>query len=421
MIALHKENAGWIARRLRTEVHSGLPLEEVIEIINEVRRNGDDAIIRFEEMFDGVKLSRDSIAVDPSEIDRAVKALPVDLLRSIRTCIERLEQVERKFMEGLVKEVKIEFDSVAITYEFAPLDRVGVYVPRSRFSYPSSLIMAAVPARVAGVRSIVVTTPPDRNRNVDAAVLAVCKMLEIEEVYRIGGAQAIAALAYGTETIKPVQKIVGPGGRYATVAKFIASINTDIEFLAGPTELLVLADGSADPKFVAYDLLSQAEHGPDSIIVLAATSEDVANSVISHLRQTGFGVEVLDRLIVVIGDLESLIKFVEEFGPEHAQIMTSNANEVSKRIKSAGVVLIGDYTPSAASDYILGTNHILPTFGLARGRGGLSPLDFMKRVARVQASREFLLKYGDDIMRLAKYEGFLWHKKAVEVRVYERG
>jgi len=416
MIKLEKGLEERIAKNLRASIEEKIPIEDVLRIVKEVKEKGDRAVIFFEEKYDGAKLTCEDLRVREEEMIKAVKNISPRLLMSFKKAKQRLETAEKTFLKNFPTKVKVELDGVTIVYELKPVKRVGIYTPRSKISYPSSLIMSATPAQIAGVKSIAVATPPDSKGNVDEGVLAVCHILGIKEVYKIGGAQAIAALAYGTETVKPVEMIVGPGGRYVTAAKHIISANTSIEFLAGPTELLILADETANPKFVAYDLASQAEHGSDSIIILATNSEDLVNRVLKFMQSLDNGKHVIKQLKVVLGEIESLIKFSETFAPEHIQIMGDIVEKFSEKIEKAGLILIGEYTPTAASDYILGTNHVLPTYGLAAAKGGLSPLSFMKRVVKVKASRGGLLKLKDDGIRLATKENLYGHAKALEVR-----
>jgi len=419
ILTIEKNDVDEIAKRLRLETIQQLPIGEVYTIIEEVRRRGDKALLEFEEKFDGVKLSKNDLKVKEHEILEAYENTPREVIDSIKVIVERLESFESKRLAEILKcQVRvIEDDGVTITYETIPLDRVGVYVPGGRAYYPSSLIMSIVPAKIAGVKSIAITTPPNREGKIDPVVLATCYLLGVDEIYKVGGAQAIAALAYGTETIKPVDMIVGAGGRYVTAAKHIVSTFKPIEFLAGPTELVVLADGTANPKFIAYDLASQAEHGDDSIVILATDSKELASRVIEVLKDKD--VKTLNMLTVVIGELKLLVDFVNTFSPEHVQVVGEEAEKYTNNIKKAGLVLIGEYTPTAASDYVLGTNHILPTYGLSSGKSGLSPLNFLKTIVKVKATKDGLFKLKDYGICLAIKENLLKHVEALEVRFYE--
>lgn len=410
-----KDSAKVVAMRLRSNIAS-LPLSEVEKIIEEVRQGGDEALKLIEERINGVKL--ETLKVESFELTSALNEVPASIIEAMKVAIERLKLAEAPLLSAIKNEIKVDNEGVEISYKYIPLERVGIYVPRSSFAYPSSLIMASVPAIIAGVKSIVVTTPPYRDGKVDSKILAVCALMNINEVYKIGGAQAIAALAYGTESIKPVEKIFGAGGKFVTAAKFLISKQVSVDMLAGPTELLILADESANPTFVAYDLLSQAEHGSSSLIVLASNSEKLVEDV--RKRLNSISKELTQGIIFVLGeDILSLILFAEALAPEHIQIVGDELESYAGKIKNSGVVLIGEFTPSAASDYILGSNHVLPTFGLARSRGGLSPIDFLKLLVSVKASPSAIKKLGSYATTLAKAEGFQMHAKAIEVRMNE--
>ncbi|MBO3802028.1 MAG: histidinol dehydrogenase [Thermoproteota archaeon] len=415
MLAVSKDSAKAVAMQLRGNVTT-LPLSETEKIIEEVKQGGDKALKLVEERINRIKL--ESLEVKSSEISSALSEVSVSTIDAMKVMVERLKLVETQLLKTIKNEVKIKSEGVEILYKFTPLKRVGIYVPRSSFAYPSSLIMASVPAILVGVKSIVVASPPYKDGKVDSKILVACNLMNINEIYRISGAQAIAALAYGTESIKPVEKIFGAGGKFVTAAKFLVSKQVSIDMLAGPTELLVLADESANQFFVAYDLLSQAEHGSGSLIVLASDSMKFIEEVRERLNS--ISKELASNVVFVLGeDIASLISFAEALAPEHIQVIGSKFEYYASEIKNSGVILIGEYTPSAASDYILGSNHILPTFGLAKSRSALSPIDFFKLSVSVKADSSSIKKLGPYAITLAKEEGFQMHAKAIEVRMNE--
>jgi len=414
ILVVNDSNIESVISKLRSS-YLVLPVQEVQEIVTKVRVEGDSALKFFEEKFDGAKL--DSLRVESFEIEASSKSVETETLNSLKLSISRLEHFESFLLNGIKREIEVN-DDIEVTYRFTPLRRIGVYVPRSKFSYPSSLVMCAVPAKMVGVESIVVVSPPDHEGKIDNKILAVCSLLELKEVYRVGGAQAISALAYGTESVEKVEKIFGAGGKYVTTAKYLVSKDVAVDMFAGPTELAILADSSANLRYITYDLLSQAEHS-DSLVVLVSDSLEFAKEVEKEIRK--FSDELSSRISIVVGyDVTTLLNFVEKLAPEHLQIIGSKFENYAPYIRNSGIVLIGEFTPSAASDYILGTNHILPTSGFSRSRGPLSPLDFMKLSVYVRSNEQTLRRLASHAIRLAKEEGFLMHAKAIEVRLNER-
>ncbi len=395
----------------------------VSSIIEEVKNQGDSALIRFTEKFDGVKLSVADLKVTRKEIDAAYEKAKKKWVSALNFLKARIEYFERQRLE------RINFESenlgVKIHFKACPIRSVGCYVPGGEAAYPSTLVMTATPARLAGVRRIVVCSPPDKNGEVNPLTLVAANLCEVDEVYKVGGAQAIAALAYGTGSIKPVEKIVGPGNRYVTAAKILVSRDVATDAPAGPTEVLILADDSADPTFIALDLVSQAEHGVDCIPILATTSKEVAEKVIEEVNKivplsnkkevVAYDLSV-NGLIITCGNLEEALNFVNEFAPEHLEIITEEPMVVAERIESAGLILMGPYAPVSASDYALGTNHVLPTGGFGHVSSGLSVFDFIRRVSIVECSREGLSKIRNNVKALAEAEGLLNHTLAVDRR-----
>ncbi|MGH9878556.1 MAG: histidinol dehydrogenase, partial [Nitrososphaerales archaeon] len=291
---------------------------------------------------------------------------------------------------------------------------------------PSTVIMCAVPAKVAGVRRIIVCTPPTKDGGIDPLTLVAADLCGVNEIYRVGGAQSIAAMAYGTETIKPVSKIVGPGGTFVTIAKVLASSKVSIDMLAGPTELLVLADESADPKSLALDIIAQSEHSADTFCGLVTTSKKLADNVANELSN---GITSIDRAEIVSRSLEQngfiamckncndAVRFTNELAPEHLQVITKDARRLVSKIESAGVILVGEYTSSAASDYAFGSNHVLPTLAFARSRASLSSLDFVKLVSVVESSKAGLKKIAGLVKLMSESEDLPNHYKAIKARL----
>jgi histidinol dehydrogenase len=341
---------------------------------------------------------------------------------------QRLEKGERALLKRL-KRVVLSFDGIRIERQVIPISSVGCYVPGGKARYPSTLVMCVVPAKVAGVERIVAISPTRKDGTVDPLTIVTADICGVDEFYKVGGAHGIAALTYGTESIKPVSKIVGPGGMYVTAAKLIASRSVSTDMVAGPTELLVYADSAADPRLVAADLVSQAEHSTDTVCGLVTSSQSLANDV---QRDVAAIVEKIERSEIVKSSLEKngfiaickresdCVEFANEFAPEHIEIITRNADTAAKKIRTAGLILVGPMTPSSASDYCLGSNHVLPTLGFGKSRASLSVLDFVKVVNKVKVSKAGLTKAAGPIREIASAEGLPNHYEAVRARVLEK-
>ena len=321
-------------------------------------------------------------------------------------------------------EVKTSADGISVQTVLRPIESVGCYVPGGQASYPSTLIMTAVPAKIAGVPRIVVCSPSDKKGKVNPLVLVAADICGVNEVYKVGGPQAIAALAYGTRSIKPVRKIVGPGSKYVTAAKVLVSTDVAIDMPAGPSEVLVLADDSADARLIAYDMVSQAEHGGDSVAGLITTSERVAQKVQENLTTVAASAQRSEKIaeslskygfIIVCNNMEVAVNLANQFAPEHLEVMTQNPKEIAQKL-TAGLILLGPYSPVALSDYGSGTNHVLPTGGFAQSFSGLSVFDFMRRVSIVESTRTALEMVKDNIKILSEAENLPNHFKAIEAR-----
>ncbi len=408
--------------RTKTSI-SDEQVSKVKAVMDDVVRNGDKALVDYTFKFDGVKL--DSIRVVDSEIEKAYSLVSKEGLKALKEIKWRLERAERAVINKLRK-ITIRFDTTRISKVLKPVESVGCYIPGGIARYPSTMIMCAVPAKVAGVKRIVACTPPTKDGGVDPLTLVAADLCGVNEIYKVGGAQSIAAMAYGTETIKPVSKIVGPGGTFVTIAKVLASSRVSIDMLAGPTELLILADESADPRNIALDIISQAEHSVDTFCGLVTCSKKLAEDVATELSKTIGGIDRGDIVsksleqngfIALCKNYNDAIKFTNELAPEHLQVITKDARRLSSKIESAGVILVGGYTPSAASDYFLGSNHVLPTLAFARSRASLSCLDFVKLVSIVESSKADLTKIVSMIRLMSEAEELPNHYKAVKARL----
>ncbi len=400
---------------------------QVEEIVARVRREGDRALRRYTKRFDGIEV--DDLRVREEEFDRALETADPKVLDALEKAHENITRFHRRQKRaGWSYRAK----GVRLGQVVRPIGRVGCYVPGGRAAYPSTVLMTVTPARVAGVKRIVCTTPPTRDGGANAYTLAACRVAGVEEVYKVGGAQAIAALAYGTETVPRVDKIVGPGNIYVTAAKRAVSGTVAIDNPAGPSEVLILADGTADPVHVALDMLAQAEHDPQASSVLVTTSAPLAgkvNSAITRLVHTAHKLrrravirESLEKrgAILIVSRLDEGIAFMNEYAPEHLQIMTRNPRRVLARVENAGSVFLGRYTPVACGDYASGTNHVLPTGGAARAYSGLGVQDFLKSISFQEASREGLEALAEIIIPLAEVEGLYAHAESVRKRLERR-
>lgn len=397
-------------------------MAQAVGIMRDVQEHGDSAVIDYTAKFDGVRL--DSLAVTRQEIKDAYGRVTKDQVVAIKLMKARLEKSELAVAKRL-RGIKVRSEGVVIERALAPVSSVGCYIPGGKARYPSTVVMCAVPAKVAGVKRIVAISPPTKDGSVDPLTLVAADICGVNEFYKAGGAQGIAALAYGTQSIKPVSKIVGPGGMFVTAAKLVAASVASTDMVAGPTELLIFADASADPRLVAADLISQAEHSPDTVCGLVTTSQKLGSSVqaevdmmLPQISRSDIVKKSLEEngFVAVCADEKSCIEFADEFAPEHLEVMCKRADTVARKFKSAGLILIGPDSPSSASDYALGSNHVLPTLGFAKSRASLSVLDFVKVVNRVKVSKAGLAKVEKAVKEIATAEGLPNHYEAVKVR-----
>jgi histidinol dehydrogenase len=389
----------------------------VQSILDDVRKNGDAAVKKYEQKFNGRKTT--SLRVSEKEIKEA--KITKAQFGALRLSALRLSKTQRILKKRL-------FDSVSklAGISFIPVSSVGCYVPGGQARYPSSAIMSIWTASLAGVKRIVAVSPPGSDGKIDPMTITVAKICGATEIYKVGGAQAIGALAYGTKSIPKVDKIVGPGGKFVSIAKSIVSEETSIDMIAGPTELGIIADATADPELVALDLISQAEHSNDTMCFVITTSKTMAKQIQKSLEKLIPDVErsaivkqsiSKNGFVAICKNQNEVIDLANKIAPEHMELMVKNAKILSKRITGPGLVLIGNNTPSSASDYLLGTNHILPTNGFGRTRGGLSVLDFLKLQTVVVTKKSDLSEISDELKLLTDAEGLPNHYKAVERRL----
>lgn len=411
----------WQQLCLRTLADDAQVAERVREIIAQVEREGDNAIRSLAKIIDKVELS--AIEVTPEERKEAYTLVPQELREAIAKAANNITKfhLAQRFDPVRVETVP----GVLCVQRAVPINRVGLYVPGGTAPLFSTVLMLAIPAKVAGCKEIVMCTPADKSGKVAPAVLFAAAVCGVERIFKVGGAQAVAAMAYGTETIPAVDKIFGPGNRYVTKAKELLSTKVAIDMPAGPSEVLVLADDEAVPSFVASDLLSQAEHGADSQTILVCSNSSIADAVASELdeqlqqlpRKEIAQKALENSRIIVLSDANDRLDFVNMYAPEHLIISTDDPWGVSARVTSAGSVFVGNYTPESAGDYASGTNHTLPTAGWARSHSGVNVDSFVRKITFQSATPSGLLELGKTIVTMAQAEGLDAHANAVVERL----
>jgi len=380
--------------------------EKVKRIIEDVRVFGDEALIKYTRKFDGVKLSARQLKVSQIEISGAYQNITPHFVSSLKVAMENVTRFYRKTIR---KSWRLkDADGIVLGENYTPIDRVGIYIPAGTAPLVSTVYMTVLPAKIAGVKKIVLVSPPDEQGNINPHILVVADLLKVDEVYRIGGAQGIAAMAYGTKTIPRVDKIVGPGNIYVSEAKRQVFGYVDIDMIAGPTELVIVANRSSDPKFVIADLKAQMEHA-GSLAILITNSKGLAKEVKSQCSDSaGF--------IILTKHLDQAVDITNRIAPEHLEILVKNPQRLLKGIKNAGAVFLGPYSPTAVGDYIAGPSHVLPTNGTARFFSGLSMLDFVKSQHIISYSKKALEKMKDPLERIGGIEGLSKHLESVKVR-----
>ncbi len=398
----------------------------VESIVAEVRNKGDEALLAYTAEFDGCRLSEADLRVTEQEIDKAYSLVDdgfVTALRKARDNIRRFHELQKKkdwFFQDK--------NGSSVGQIYRPIERVGLYVPGGTANYPSSVLMTAVPAAVAGVPEIVMVTPPDREGKVPPATLVAAREAGVTEIYRVGGAQAVAALAFGTETIRKVDKIVGPGNRFVTLAKKIVYGTVGIDMLAGPSEILIIGDGSAEPAYAAADLLSQAEHDPQARAVLVTPAAGWGQAVVQELKRQA---EKLPRreiacqalqncgAVIIVQDLDEAVSVANMVAPEHLELLVREPFTYLAAIKHAGAVFLGSHSPEPLGDYWAGPNHVLPTSGTARFNSPLTVDDFCKRSSIISYTEQGLRQAAGSIQTLTEWENLEAHGRAVAIRTEE--
>jgi histidinol dehydrogenase len=397
--------------------------DAVAAILAEVRMRGDAALVQYTAMFDGLEIGPDDLAIGTDEIDAAVEHIDRTTLDALTLARDRIRDHHRR---QLPRDERYEDGlGVELGHRWTAVDSVGLYVPGGKANYPSSVLMNAVPAAVAGVRRIAMVVPAPGG-TINPLVLAAARLAGIDEIYRIGGAQAVGALAFGTETIRPVAKIVGPGNAYVAAAKRQVFGQVGIDMIAGPSEVLVVADGANDPAWIAADLLAQAEHDENAQSILITDSSEFAEAVAAAVETQMATLPRADTAaaswrdygaIIVVPDLSQAAPLVDAIAPEHLQIATEDPDAFFSSIRNAGAVFLGRHTPEAIGDYVAGTNHVLPTARTARYASGLSVLDFVKRTSILRLGPEQLAELGPSAVTLAKAEGLDAHGRSVAIRM----
>lgn len=392
----------------------------VRKIVEDVRRKGSSAVTKYVKRYDKAEL--ESFRVSEEEISRAFKKAPKRLVRALNEAAQNIYRFQKRQM---ISEFKIKCKSGMLGQKVEPFARVGIYAPGGTATYPSSVLMGCIPAKVAHVPEIVLCTPPRRNGSIDDSMLVAADIAGATEIYKIGGVQAIAAMAYGINEMLPVEKIIGPGNKYVTLAKQLVRKDCDIEFLAGPSEILVVADVSADPDMIAMDMLAQLEHDVDAKAVLISLSKDVALKSVERIIEFSKRLPRRDILktairkgctILTSDSLESAIDFANDYAPEHLLLAVRNAEQEMKNICNAGSIFLGNWSSVAFGDYCAGPNHVLPTMGLASTRGALSPLDFVKIIPFQRTTRAGAGKLARITADIARAEGLEAHARAAELR-----
>lgn len=380
--------------------------ERVRRIVDDVRIFGDDALIKYTKKFDKVKLSHKQLKVSAIEVSAAFQSIRPDFVSNLKIIIENVNRFYRKTIK---KSWRIkDSDGLILGENYEPLEKVGIYIPAGTAPLVSTVYMTVLPAKLAGVKKIVLISPPDRHGFINPYILAVANLLKVDEIYRVGGAQGIAALAYGTKTIPRVDKIVGPGNIYVSEAKRQVFGLVGIDMIAGPTELVIIANRHIEPKFIIADLKAQAEH-TNGLAILITDSKRLAKEVKSEL-------DGLNGIIILTKNLNQAAEAANKIAPEHLEILVKNPQRLAKNIKNAGAIFLGAYSPAAVGDYVAGPSHVLPTSGTARFFSGLSTSDFVKSSHIISYSKKALEKIREPLEKVAVIEGLTRHLDSVKAR-----
>jgi histidinol dehydrogenase len=410
-----------VVNRGKADLSSTLSL--VRKVIMDVKENGDEALLRYSRKFDNVQLVKLRLRVSKKEIEESYGKLETDQIDALKESAVNIT----RFHESQVRDAwSMEImKGVTVGQMNRSLASVGVYAPGGKASYPSSILMCVIPAKVVGVKEIMVCSPPREDGAINPSLLVAADIAGASEIYRVGGAQAIAAMAYGTETVPKVDKIVGPGNVFVTTAKMEVSKDVAVDFPAGPSEVLIIADETANVSFVASDLLAQAEHDPRALAILFTTSENLAHAVeeevfkqlesLSRKETAKFAIKT-GALIVLFKNIEHAVECANLIAPEHLQILTKTPHQVFNKIQNAGAIFLGQYSPVAFGDYSAGLNHVLPTGGYAKTCSGLSTRDFMKTINFIECNKNGYLSLKRTTLTLAELEGFNGHARSVSMR-----
>ncbi|MBU1487763.1 histidinol dehydrogenase [bacterium] len=399
--------------------------KRVREIINGVRLGGDEALLEYTLKFDGVKLGPSELRVTEEEIEEARASVDREIKDALSLAKSNIEEFHREEALKFKSWQKEDEEGIVLGQIYRPIEKVGVYVPAGTAPLFSTVLMACVPAKVAGVKQIAITTPPKRDGKVDPYTLTAAKMVGVDEIYKVGGAQAIAALAFGTATIPKVDKIVGPGNIYVTAAKRALYGYVGLDTLAGPSEVAILADEGANPSYIAADMLAQAEHGLDAGILLVTTSEMVAKEVENSLakqtkklgRKEFISSSISKASVILTKELDEAISFVNRYAPEHLELFVEDPLNVAKKVTNAGAIFAGPYSPTSLGDYFAGPSHVLPTFGAAKFSSPLSVADFLKSSSLISYNKSSLKKSSQAIIKMAELEGLDGHAQSVRIRM----
>lgn len=405
----------------RVEVSENIQ-KSVVTILDDIKRMGDQALFKYTEKFDTFEVSVKTVQVSAKEIAAAVKKVDSKDLAAIKLAAKRIEDFSS---QNLLKSWETNKEGVKLGLRYTALDRAGIYIPGGKAAYPSSVLMTAIPAKVAGVKEVVMCTPWP-NGEVNPAVLAAAKIAGVDSIFKVGGAQAIAAMAYGTKSVSKVDKIVGPGNVYVTYAKKLVYGDVDIDMVAGPSEVCILADGTIPAAYMASDLLAQAEHDEMATPLLITDNSNYASRVEGEVRiqlaklsrKVIAGASIQKRaLIVLVRSLQEGVDLVNEIAPEHLELALKNAESYVPKIRHAGAIFIGEFTPETMGDYLAGPSHVLPTNGTAKYFSVLKSNDFLKATSIVHCSKEAFKKLGPQAAHLARMEGLTAHAEAIDLRL----
>jgi len=396
--------------------------EIVDKIIEDVRKNKDKAVKKYTSDFDNVTI--DNLEVTKEEIEEAFNTIDKDILETIKKAKHNIEQYHKKQLRKSYKYKPVGKD-IILGQIISPIEKVGIYVPGGKASYPSTVLMNAIPANIAGVNEIIMITPPQSDGKIKDSILVAASLAGVDRIFKVGGAQGIAALAYGTETIPKVYKITGPGNIYVAAAKRRVSGFVGIDMIAGPSEILIIADEHANPAYIAADMISQAEHDEMAASILITESITLANKVIKQLEIQMNELERKEIIqkslnnqgaIIIANNIKECIDLANEIAPEHLELLTLNCFDMYKEIKNAGAIFLGEYSPEPVGDYFAGPNHTLPTSSTAKFSSALSVDDFIKKTSLIYYSKEALLENREDIIRFAENEGLTGHANAIRIR-----